>query len=198
MPRPIADRLVDTDIFSTRFACDLALCKGACCTMPGGSGAPVAEGEIDDLLDAVEHALPYLSEGKRAIINEEGPLEGPVGDRTTRCVEDQDCVFVYYDSITDPSGSTTTDGVAFCAIERAAREGKTPFRKPLSCHLFPIRVDDLFGAERLRYEQIEECRPARTRGEQEEISLVRFLEEPIVRAYGRPFFDALVERMSDR
>ena len=186
MTRKIGEFLVDSDIFSTQFACDLIGCKGACCVMPGGAGAPVAESEVADLTAAAAPASAYLSSGKQSVLAEVGPLEGPVGDRTTVCIEDQDCLFVYYEG---------EDGIAKCAIERAFLEGKTSFRKPLSCHLYPIRIDKLLRGERLRYEEIEECEPGRKRGVTEQIDLVRFLEEPLVRAYGRPFYDELVARI---
>jgi hypothetical protein len=91
--------------------------------------------------------------------------------------------------------------VASCAIERAHFNGETTFRKPLSCHLFPIRVGDVMGGPYLRYEKIDECRPALERGRREDISLVRFLKEPLVRAFGVKTYRALeraIERRMER
>ena len=175
--------LVEKDVTTANFACDLAQCRGACCTMPGGSGAPLEEEEVKHVQNAEKHALPWLSKQKQAIINNQGSVEGTKGDRTTRCVEDQDCVFVYYEN-----------NVAKCAIERAWLEGKSEFRKPLSCHLFPIRVDDLFGGARLRYERIDQCKPGRERGKTEGIDLIEFLKEPIIRAFGESFYKDLKEQ----
>lgn len=177
----IDDLLVEEEVLSTRFACDLSSCRGACCTMPGGRGAPLEDREAPLVLDAVSPASTWLSEGKRQIIEELGPIEGDPGDMTTRTVEDQDCVFVYYEE----------NGVAKCAIERAWLEGKSPFRKPLSCHLYPIRVDQLFGGARLRYEEIEECEGGRERGSKENVDLIAFLEEPLTRAFGRETWEKL-------
>src|SRR5687768_12270420 len=121
---PILDIIADESLATAKFSCDLVACKGACCTMPGGRGAPVDDGEVDDLLASVEVALPYLSPRNQTVIRTLGPLEGRGGDWATRCIDNRDCVFVYYDG-----------EVAKCAIERAHFDGKTPFRKPISCHL---------------------------------------------------------------
>lgn len=152
--------------------------------MPGGRGAPLEEAEVEHVQAAEKVAAKYLPELNRRVIEIEGSVEGRKGDQTTVCIDDRDCVFVYYDST----------GIAKCAIERAWAEGKSEFRKPLSCHLFPIRVDDLFGGARLRYEKIDECVPAVKRGEQENIFLVEFLKEPIIRAYGEEFYNDFLEQ----
>jgi len=185
--RTVDNLLVNADVFTARFACDLAGCRGACCTMPGGRGAPLEPSEVRLVEGAVEAASAWLSEGKREIIRSRGSVEGQRGDYATRCVEDQDCVFVYYEG---------KDGVAKCAIERAWIEGKSDFRKPLSCHLFPIRVDELFAGARLRYEEIEECEPGRLRGERENIDLIRFLEEPLRRAFGDETYERLLAELT--
>lgn len=154
--------------------------------MPGGQGAPLEEEEVRLVRDAERVAMPYLSELNRRVIEQEGSVEGRKGNRTTRCIDDRDCVFVYYEG-----------DVAKCAIERAWLDGKTEFRKPLSCHLFPIRVDDLFGSARLRYERISECMPAVERGIREDISLIDFLKEPITRAFGEDFYEELRRQAED-
>lgn len=178
----ITEILVDRSITNTQFACDLGRCKGSCCTMPGGQGAPLEEEEVRLVQESEKAALPYLSELNRRVIEIEGSVEGEEGNRTTRCIDDRDCVFVYYEQ-----------EIAKCAIERAWREGTIEFRKPLSCHLFPIRVDDLFGSARIRYEQISECKPAVERGKKEGIALIDFLREPIIRAFGEEFYEELLK-----
>ncbi len=177
----IQNNLVDPSIATVKFACDLSKCRGACCTMPGGRGAPLEENEVEHVRKAERAAAPWLSGEKRHIIRQHGSVEGKPGDRSTRCVDDRDCVFVYYEG-----------EIAKCAMERAWLEGESSFRKPLSCHLFPIRVDELFGGSRLRYEQIDECEPALERGERGNISLVEFLKEPLVRAFGEEFYEELL------
>lgn len=184
---PILDIVADEALATTKFACDLGACKGACCTMPGGRGAPVDDGEVDDLLASVDAALPYLSERNREIIRTLGPLEGRPGDFATRCIDNRDCVFVYFDG-----------QVAKCAIERAHFNGQTPFRKPISCHLFPIRVSDVLGGAYLRYERIPECDGALANGERRNVPLYRFLKDAITRAFGAETYDALAAQIESQ
>ena len=181
---PILDIVADEALATTKFACDLGACKGACCTMPGGRGAPVDDAEVDDLLASVAAALPYLSQRNREIIRTLGPLEGRRGDRATRCIDNKDCVFVYFEN-----------DVAKCSIERAHFNGETPFRKPISCHLFPIRVSDVLGGTYLRYEQIPECEAALTNGRAKNIPLYKFLKDALVRAFGAEAYAALAARI---
>jgi hypothetical protein len=183
----ILNALADDAIATTEFCCDLTACKGACCTMPGGRGAPLADGEVQAVNDSITVALPYLSPEKRAAIAALGAVEGEPGDYTTRCMDERDCVFVYYDG-----------QIAKCAIERAFFEGRTEFRKPISCHLFPIRVNDLFGGPYLRYERISECAQALANGREKGVPLYRFLHDALVRAFGQEFYDTLVERIEKK
>lgn len=181
---PILDIIADEALATTRFACDLGACKGACCTMPGGRGAPVDDAEVDDLLASIDVALAYLPERNREIIRTLGALEGRAGDFATRCIDNRDCVFVYYEN-----------DVAKCAVERAHVNGETPFRKPISCHLFPIRVSEIPGGTYLRYERIPECDPALDNGARAGIPLYRFLKDALTRAFGRETYDALVAQI---
>jgi hypothetical protein len=178
----ILDTVADNALATAHFACDLSACKGACCTTPGGRGAPLSDEEVAFIAEAIPVALPYLSERNQRIITEGGGVEGTPGDYATRCIDNRDCVFVYYEG-----------DVAKCAIERAYFNGETSFRKPISCHLFPIRSSRLLDGDYLRYERIPECAPGRKRGEQEKTPLYRFLEEPLTRAYGKKFYKGLVD-----
>lgn len=176
----ILDSLVDAAIVNAHFACDLAKCHGACCTMPGGRGAPLTDPEVEHVMRASLAASEYLDERKKRILEEDGGIEGSPGDYATRCVDDRDCVYVYHDS-----------GTAYCSIERAWIDGLIEFRKPLSCHLFPIRIHDLFDMPYLHYERIDECRPAIANGRRGDIRLLEFLRDPIVRAFGEEYYDEL-------
>lgn len=178
----ILDTVADNDLATARFACDLSACKGACCTTPGGRGAPLEEAEVAMVVEAIPAALPYLPEHNQKIIKSLGAVEGRKGDHATRCIDNRDCVFVYYDG-----------DVAKCAIERAHFNGESEFRKPLSCHLFPIRVQELIGSNYLRYEKIDECEGARINGRKQGIKLYRFLKDALVRAFGEEFYEALVD-----
>jgi len=183
----ILDIIADEALATAKFACDLGACQGACCTTPGGRGAPLEEAEVDAINASIPAALPYLSERNRKVIATRGAVEGSRGDYATRCIDDRDCVFVYFDG-----------GVAKCAIERAYFNGEAEFRKPLSCHLFPIRISNVFGTDYLRYEQIEECRPAVANGTKKGILLYQFLKDALVRAYGEEFYREFAAKIEQR
>jgi hypothetical protein len=162
---------------SVRFACDLSVCKGACCTMPGALGAPILESEIAELERVLPYVAKYLSSDALDVIEAEGVWHREKnGSLTIPAVERADCIFVRYDG-----------DVALCAIESAHRNGEiTGFAKPISCHLFPIRIypEKRSDGYYICYEEIEECEGGRVRGEREEIPLLEFLEKPLVRALG--------------
>lgn len=164
--------LLDERVLTTRFACDVAACKGACCTLPGGHGAPVLDSEVEHIRDAVTTALPYLSERSKQMIANKGPIEGHEGAYSTRCIDDADCVFVFYEN-----------DIAKCAMERAFHNGEHAFQKPISCHLFPIRVAN-FGGPYLHYDEFEECEPGRKLGAKLDMPLVEAVKDALIRAYG--------------
>jgi hypothetical protein len=168
----IKQPIIDDAIPRIKFACDLSACKGACCTLAGGTGAPLLDNEIEQ----IEHAFPIikssLSKEHLESIAQFGLYEGRPGSYTTMCYNNQACVFVLFEN-----------GMARCAFEKAFGEGKLKWKKPISCHLFPIRISRGVP-ERLRYERITECNSALNRGENEKIFLSYFLKEPLIRAFG--------------
>ena len=173
----INDIKIDPSIPRVKFACDLARCKGACCTMPGPRGAPLTENEVAEIEKALPVIRKYLGEDHLSAIDERGLVDRSFGEITTTCFEHRACVFVTYE-----------DGIAKCSFEKAFFKGEIGWRKPLSCHLFPIRVDHGFN-DYLRYESIPDCAPALERGERENIELVNFLEHSLTRAYGESWYD---------
>jgi len=180
----VDDALVDDEIATATFCCDVAVCKGACCTLPGRRGAPLEDGEVAQIQEAYPAIKGLLPEASVRTIESGGLVEGTPGDFATRCVDDNECVFAYFEN-----------GAARCSFEHAFLEGKISWQKPLSCHLFPIRVRHL-GRDFIRYEQIEECRAGRTRGEDEQIRLYDFLKTPLARKYGQQWFASLRERVA--
>lgn len=172
--------LLNEQVLSTHFSCDLKGCKGACCTLKGGAGAPLLEEEVEQIRRVVEPVMKYLPVTSQELLREQDPVEGPRGDRSVVCIDDADCAFVYYDG-----------DVAKCAIEKAYFAGEVEFRKPLSCHLFPIRVAN-FGGPYLHYEVIDECEPGRALGEQLGRPLVESLRDALVRAYGPEMYDRIL------
>ena len=164
--------IVDDSIPRIRFACNISACKGACCTLSGGLGAPLLNEEIIELERSFPIIKDTLPQEHLETIAQYGLYEGEPNSYTTKCCNSRACVFVTYE-----------EGIARCAIEKAFMEGKSEWRKPLSCHLFPIRIDRGM-IERLRYERIAECDSALNRGESEQVYLGDFLKEPLLRAFG--------------
>jgi hypothetical protein len=170
---------VEGRLMEREFACDLLKCKGACCCLPGGRGAPLLDEEMDEITESLPAVLPILSDEKRESIERNGFYEGDKGDYATTCIDDADCIFVFREN-----------GIAKCSIEKAFNEGKTNFRKPISCHLYPIRVNR-FGGDALRYHKIPECKPAILKGEKEDVGVLEFLKPALVRLYGEEWYAKL-------
>ena len=164
----IGEVVIEEQIVRERFACDVEQCKGACCTLPGGRGAPLMDDELGEIERAYPEAMKYLTRRHRDVIAGFGMFEGNPGSYTTACVGGRECVFVFFEQ-----------GVARCALETAFHRGETTFRKPISCQLFPLRIANDRGVT-MGYEQISECRAGRIRGRREDIPLHAFLKDAIV------------------
>lgn len=171
--------LIDEDIVKAKFSCDLKKCKGACCTFPGEYGAPLLDSEIAQIEKALPEAKKYLSPKSLKVLEQDGFFEGSDGDYSTVCIDKKDCVLVFYEG-----------DVAKCALEKAFFDGKAEFRKPISCHLFPIRVGS-FGGSYLYYEKISECEPAKEKGKAEEIPLYESLKDSLTRSFGEKWYSKL-------
>ena len=168
--------IIDEAIVTERFACNVGACKGACCTLPGGRGAPLDDDEVGRIAKAFPAARKYLSESHLRVIADQGMVEGGPGNYHTNCVDDKDCVFVFKE-----------EGIARCSLETAFFRGESEWRKPLSCHLFPVRVTP--DGSRVRYERISECLPGVERGDRENIPLYEFLREPLERKFGAAWYE---------
>jgi len=176
---------IDEKIFTTRFACNLQACKGACCTFPGGAGPPVSASELPMLeraFDLVKHVLPVQH---RRLVELDGLCAYENASMTIRCYDDRACVFVVYDQ-----------GIALCSIQQAWQRGDFPWPKPLSCHLFPIRIKGKHR-DHLRFERFSECDPAFDEGDSQGIPLVDFLSQPLIRALGEAGFLELKQRSNN-
>lgn len=177
----IDDKIVSTDILTECFSCDIARCKGACC-VEGNSGAPLTDDEVDILEQEYEAYREYMTpEGIKAV-EEQGFMVVDIdGDYTTPLVDDAECAFTFVEN-----------GITLCAIEKAYREGKTEFVKPISCHLYPIRVAKFGnGTYGLNYNRWNICSPAVECGRREGIPVYRSLKAPLVRRFGEEFYEAL-------
>lgn len=191
-PLPIypatAHFFVEEGIAGERFACDLGACKGACCTMPGGSGAPLLPQEvavIEQVYPVVEKYLP--AKAKAAIAKDGIWVREFNDDLTVQTIDGDECVFVHWDG-----------DVAHCAIQTAYRNGELQgFEKPISCHLYPFRIDTMWqkNSYLIRYDILSDCDPARERGDREDIILAEFLETPLVRALGPERTKILIDHL---
>jgi hypothetical protein len=175
----VDDVTVSSTVIDEYFQCDLEKCKGACCTIPNAYGAPITFEEANILVDIQEKLYKYLPEKHIQILQKYGPYEVHKGFYHTRTFEDKECVFVYYDG-----------DIAKCAIEKAYLNGEIDFRKPISCHLFPIRKIH-FGNDVLRAEFLSICEAALSRGLDSKMPVYEFCKESLIRLYGKRWFDKL-------
>lgn len=178
---PVEEVLISKEIEDSQFACDLSVCKGACCTLESDFGAPLEKTEVDEISKILPIVKKYLPDEHIAEIEKNGFVDEKDGELMTKSVNRRACVFVYFDG-----------DIAKCGIEKAFNNGEVEFRKPISCHLFPIRISK-FGGEVLRYEKFSECTPAVKKGGEEKIKLIDFCEEPLKRKYGQKWFSKLRE-----
>lgn len=179
----IDDKIVSTELFDRKFVCDLNACKGACC-IEGDAGAPLNLEEIDILEENLEHILPFMTkEGKEAVAEAGVFYMDQTNEPATTLVNGGECAFVYYDE----------NNITKCAIEAAHNAGKLDWKKPISCHLYPIRVKQIGELTALNYNEWDICKPACACGDALNVPVFRFLKEPLVRAFGEEFFRDLEE-----
>ena len=172
--------LVRDEIVEIPFSCDLKKCKGACCTLESELGAPVKKEEVEEIKNILPIVKKYLTQNNIDEIDERGFYEIKDGEIMITSVNNRDCVFSFWDN-----------GIAKCAIERAYFDGKVSFRKPISCHLFPIRVTD-FNGDVLRYEKFSECYPALEKGKEDNVVIAEFCKDSLTRLYGEEWYNKLL------
>jgi hypothetical protein len=182
----IDNKQISDDVVETQFVCDLAKCKGGCCE-DGDAGAPLDDSELDIVLKMYEKIKPYLTEASIKEIEKKGKY---VYDRefgwVTPTLESDNEICVY--------AIREKNGMIKCAFEQAYYDGVIPWKKPISCHLYPITVKKgKYGDyERINYQPREKlCNPACALGKKLKVPTYEFLKEPLIRKYGQAFFDAL-------
>lgn len=177
----VGNVLVSPDVFTEKFCCDLEACKGICC-VEGDAGAPVTLDEIGEIENCLETVWSGLSASAQAKIDQQGvAYTDQEGDLVTSIVGGKDCVFTCYDN-----------NCCLCALEKSYRKGQTKFVKPISCALYPIREKALGeGLIGLNYHRWKICKDAIVKGQQLNLPLYRFLEGPLVRRFGREWYDEL-------
>ena len=177
----VGDVLLSSDILTRHFCCDISKCKGICC-VEGDAGAPVTLEEIGEIEDCLDTVWNDLSATAQAVIDKQGvAYNDKEGDLVTSIVGGRDCVFTCYDN-----------GVCLCALEKAYREGRTAFCKPISCALYPIREKSFSGGlTGLNYNEWEVCRDAVALGESMQLHVYQFLRNPLVRRFGEEWYEEL-------
>ena len=174
----VGNVLVSDELLDSPFSCNLGACMGGCCVQ-GDSGAPLEPEEREALENILPRVRKYLRPEALKIIEDTGVWEEvKPGQYATSCVNHAECVFVTYEG-----------PVAKCAIEKAYFESRITFRKPISCHLFPIRAERYGDVDALNYEQIPLCKPAIKRGRKFNLQVIDFLREPLVRKYGEAWYE---------
>ncbi len=179
----IDDKLVSADVFEKCFACDIETCAGICCVL-GDSGAPLEIHESEILEKEYPNFVAYMKpEGRTAVEKQGVSVIDSDGDCVTPLIDGKECAYSCFDE----------QGVCYCAIERAYFDGKTSFRKPISCWLYPIRLKQLDKFIGLNYDQWHVCACAREKGGNEKTPVYRFLKEPITQRFGASFYEQLEE-----
>ena len=178
----IDDKLISFDVFEKHFCCDLPKCMGICC-VHGQSGAPLETNEINILENELPQIKPYMKPEGLKVIDEQGVAVMDFdGDMVTPLINNEECAFSFEE-----------DGITYCAVEKAWREGKVKFRKPISCHLYPIRAKVYPTFTALNYDQWPICLPAKELGAKWAIPVFRFAKEALIRAYGEEFYNEMEE-----
>jgi hypothetical protein len=180
--------VVSSDVENEFFVCDLESCKGACC-VEGDLGAPLDEDELDEIDQVIPHVKDYLSKKAIEVLEIEGGyIIDEEGDYSTTTIEGRECAFAFYDD----------RGILKCGIEQAWKDGKTGFRKPISCHLYPIRITKLDDFEALNYDQWHICSPACHNGAKLGVPVYKFLKEPLIRKYGKEWYKKLEKEIDSQ
>jgi hypothetical protein len=180
----IDNTLISDDLKDVFFCCDLSKCKGICC-IEGDAGAPLDEKEISDLEDHLEEIKPFMTAGGIEEVEKNGVFDyDAAGNLVTPLIKGKECAFICFE-----------DDIARCAIEEAFQEKKIPFAKPISCHLYPVRVTKTRTCDTVNYHKWSICRKAVENGKKLDLPLYRFLEEPLIRKYGRTWYNKLVRLM---
>ncbi|MDY3345163.1 DUF3109 family protein [Riemerella anatipestifer] len=179
----IEDKLISEDLFSEEFVCNLNKCKGACC-IEGDAGAPLEQSEIKILDDIYPKIKSYLRpEGIKAIEEQGTSVEDFEGDLVTPLIDNRDCAYVIFDE----------NGITKCGIEKAYEEGAIDWQKPISCHLYPIRITEYSTFTAFNYHEWKICSDACALGKELKVPVYKFLKTPLIRKYGEGFYQTLTE-----
>lgn len=178
----IENTLITEELAECKFCCDCIICKGICC-VEGDAGAPLEEEEIKILTKSIKEIYKFITpEGIESIEQQGVFVLDPEGKKVTPLINGKECAFVVY-----------KNGIANCAIEIAYRKKKISFQKPISCHLYPVRTIDYSDFHSVNYHQWHICKTALKKGEKEGIYLYEFLKIPLIRKFGKAWYEELVK-----
>jgi len=181
----VENAVISDDIKEQFFVCDLNKCKGACC-VEGDLGAPLEKDELAQIESVLEEVKPFMSPaGVEAVEKSGAYLLDEEGDFSTTTINGRECAFAIYDD----------RGILKCAIEQAWLKGKISWRKPLSCHLYPIRITKYDEYDALNYHRWDICSPACDNGKKLGVPVYKFLKEALIRKYGEAWYQQLVEEI---
>ena len=178
----IGNKLLSSELFKKEFVCNLSACKGACC-VEGNAGAPVEPEEAEILEKIYPKVRQYLTEEGRKSIENQGTSVAGIGELEKPLNNGKECAYVFWG----------TDGTALCAIEQAYNEGKITWQKPLSCHLYPIRIKAYKDFDAINYDKWEICSDACVLGKELHVPVYKFLKTPLIRKYGEEWYKDLEE-----
>ena len=182
--KKVDDVLVSDDIKDVHFVCKLAACCGDCC-VEGDAGAPLEEEEISILEDNIDEIKPFMTDEGRLVIELVGVFDYDAeSSYVTPLVNNRECAFVYREN-----------NINFCAIEKAWMEKKISFQKPVSCHLYPVRLSKVGDYMAVNYDKWSICAPALVNGKQLGVPLYKFLRDSLVRKFGEAWYQKLVAEL---
>ncbi|WP_294083426.1 DUF3109 family protein [Proteiniphilum sp. UBA5384] len=179
----IQHTLLSDDIFEEQFICDLCKCKGQCC-VEGESGAPLTKEESALIEGILPEIWNDLSQKAQQVISVQGIAYTDYdGELVTSLVDGKECVFTSFDE----------EGICKCVIDTAYREGRISVPKPVSCHLYPVRLTEYNDFTAVNYHRWSVCRPAVKLGKKEGVPIYRFLREPLIRKFGEEWYEEVCE-----
>ena len=177
----IDNTLISLDLLEERFVCNLFACKGICC-VEGDTGAPLEKDEIGKLEEVLPHVWEDLPKSSQKVIEKQGVYYiDDDGEPVTSIVGRKECVFAFKEM----------NGIWKCAIEKAYREDRIDFYKPISCHLYPVRLQKFNDLTAVNVHRWNVCDCARTNGQNINVTVYKFLKEPLIRQFGREWYEQL-------
>ena len=172
--------IISEDIIEKDFVCNLSACKGACC-VDGDAGAPLEESELKILMDIYPKVKPFLREEGIKAIEEQGLFTTTDGEHETTLIDGKDCAYVTFDE----------NEIAMCGIEEAYNQGEISWKKPISCHLYPVRVQDYSEFSAVNYHKWQICDDACTLGKELQVPVYKFVKQALVRKFGEDWYAEL-------